>query len=90
MLGRYLRGSEHVARGVAAGAPYAFVTTEFDGRVSTVDARCVAASETLGESVQYCAQGARQGLYDLQDAGDNPADAYRANARPNFIAGQGR
>ena len=42
MVGRYLRGWEHVARGVTAGAPYAFVTTEFDGRVSTVDARCVA------------------------------------------------
>ena len=27
---------------------------------------CLAASEALGESVQYCAQGARQGLYDLE------------------------
>jgi hypothetical protein len=40
-----LRGFEFVARGVSPGAVYAFVMTEFDGRVSVVDARCVAASE---------------------------------------------
>mmetsp|Transcript_43699 Transcript_43699/g.70247 ORF Transcript_43699/g.70247 Transcript_43699/m.70247 type:complete len:380 (+) Transcript_43699:185-1324(+) len=56
-----LRGFEFVARGVDPGATYAFITTEFDGRVSVVDARCVAASEALGESVQYCARGARIG-----------------------------
>jgi len=31
---------------------YGFVTTEFDGRVSTVDARCLVASEALGRAVQ--------------------------------------
>jgi len=79
-----LRGFEFVARGVDPGATYAFITTEFDGRVSVVDARCVAASEALGESVQYCARGARIGLYDVDSMGGAQAE-YRSNARPNYV-----
>ncbi len=80
-----LRGVEFVARRAAddAGA-FAYVTTEFDGRVSAVAAECARASVVLGESVQYCAAGARRGLYDV----DSPPDEgyeYRPNARPNAI-----
>ena len=76
-----LRGVEFVARGASSSA-FAFVTTEFDGRVSAVAAECARASVQLGESVQYCAAGARRGLYDV----DSPPDEgyeYRPNARPN-------
>ena len=63
---------------------FAFVTTEFDGRVTAVAAECARASVALGESVQYCAAGARRGLYDV----DSPPDEgyeYRPNARPNAV-----
>ena len=80
--GSRLRGLEFVAKGVPAGSPYAFVTSEFDGRVSTVDARCVAASEEVGESVGYCASSARRALYDVDSPADEPY-VYRSNARPN-------
>ena len=88
-----LRGVEFVARTPnveigeenekALGA-FAFVTTEFDGRVTAVAAECARASVALGESVQYCAAGARRGLYDV----DSPPDEgyeYRPNARPNAV-----
>jgi hypothetical protein len=81
-----LRGVEFVARGVRPDAAFAFVTTEFDGRVSAVAAECARVSVEMGESVQYCAMGARRGLYDL----DSPPDEqywYRANARPNAAGG---
>ena len=58
------------------------MTSEFDGRVSTVDARCVAASEEVGESVGYCASSARRALYDVDSPADEPY-VYRSNARPN-------
>ena len=89
-----LRGVEFVARRTPVveigddektplGA-FAFVTTEFDGRVTAVAAECARASVALGESVQYCAAGARRGLYDV----DSPPDEgyeYRPNARPNAV-----
>ena len=81
VVGR-LRGVEFVARGVSPESAFAYVTTEFDGRVSAVAAECARVSVEMGESVQYCAMGARRGLYDL----DSPPDEqywYRANARPN-------
>ena len=80
-----LRGVEFVARTPENEfSAFAFVTTEFDGRVSTVAAECARASVDLGESVQYCAAGARRGLYDV----DSPPDEgyeYRPNARPNAV-----
>ena len=80
-----LRGVEFVARTPENEfSAFAFVTTEFDGRVSTVAAECARASVALGESVQYCAAGARRGLYDV----DSPPDEgyeYRPNARPNAV-----
>jgi hypothetical protein len=80
-----LRGVEFVARTPTDEfSAFAFVTTEFDGRVSTVAAECARASVALGESVQYCAAGARRGLYDV----DSPPDEgyeYRPNARPNAV-----
>ena len=81
VVGR-LRGVEFVARGVSPESAFAYVTTEFDGRVSAIAAECARVSVEMGESVQYCAMGARRGLYDL----DSPPDEqywYRANARPN-------
>lgn len=79
----YLRGVEHLAKGVDRGTTsYEFVTTEFDGSVSVVDARCVRAAEALGDSLQYCARGARVGLYDVDSPANSAAD-YRANARPD-------
>ena len=53
-LGTPLRGVEFVAKGVEADSAFAFVTTEFDGRVTTVDKKCVSFSADLGESVQQC------------------------------------
>ena len=87
-----LRGVEFVARRPApeANAPanaldaFAFVTTEFDGRVSSVAAECARVSVEVGESVQYCATGARRGLYVL-DGDENEPYEYRANARPNYV-----
>lgn len=80
-----LRGVEFVARTPdEETSAFAFVTTEFDGRVSAVAAECARASVALGESVQYCAAGARRGLYDV----DSPPDEgyeYRPNARPNVV-----
>ena len=74
-----------MARGVDPGAFYAFVTDEFDGKVSVVDAKCVAASQALGEPVQYCVRGgARVGLYAVDAAAGTTAE-YRANARPNYV-----
>ena len=86
------RGVEFVARRPApeANAPanaldaFAFVTTEFDGRVSSVAAECARVSVEVGESVQYCATGARRGLYVL-DGDENEPYEYRANARPNYV-----
>ena len=79
-----LRGVEFVARTPtpsgddekALGA-FAFVTTEFDGRVTAVAAECARASVALGESVQYCAAGARRGLYDV----DSPPDEGTSTGR---------
>ena len=85
-LGTPLRGVEFVAKGVEADSAFAFVTTEFDGRVTTVEKKCVSFSADLGESVQQCALSARRVLYDLDFPAD-PRYEYRANARPNQASG---
>ena len=59
---------------------------QFDGRVTTVDKKCVSFSADLGESVQQCALSARRVLYDLDFPAD-PRYEYRANARPNQASG---